>query len=59
MTKSKMLYFILAILIGVLMFIYAGVDDSPGGQLIGVLVVIISIVGIIKSKKKGLLTHFL
>ncbi len=53
MTKSKMLYFILAILIGVLMFIYAGVDDSPGGQLIGVLVVIISIVGIIKSKKKG------
>ena len=53
MTKSKMLYFILAILIGVLIFIYAGVDDSPGGQLIGVLVVIISIVGIIKSKKKG------
>ena len=52
MIKSRILYFILAILIGVLMFIYAGVDDSPGGQLIGILVVIISIVGLIKKKKK-------
>ena len=34
------------------MFVYAGVDDSPGGQLIGVLVVIIGIVGIIVNKKK-------
>ncbi len=52
MTKSRILYSILAILIGVLMFIYAGVDDSPGGQLIGVFVVIIGIVGLIKKKKK-------
>jgi len=34
------------------MFIYAGVDDSPGGQLIGVIAVIIGIIGLIKSKKK-------
>ena len=52
MTKSRMLYFILAILIGVLMFVYAGVDDSPGGQMIGLVVVIIGIVGVIRSKKK-------
>ena len=52
MIKSKILYFVLAIIIGVLMFVYAGVDDSPGGQLIGVLVVIIGIVGIIVNKKK-------
>ena len=48
MKKSKILYFIFAILIGVLMFVYAGIDDSPGGQLIGLIVVIIGIVGVIR-----------
>jgi len=52
MNKIRILYSILAILIGIFMFIYAGVDDSPGGQLIGVIVVILGIVGLIKSKKK-------
>ncbi len=52
MNKSRVLYFVLAMLIGVLMFVYAEVDDSPGGQLIGVIAVIIGIVGLIKSKKK-------
>ncbi len=47
-----MLYFILAILLGVFMFIYGEYDDSPGGQLLGLLAVIIGIVGLIKSKKK-------
>ena len=47
-----MLCFILLILLGVLMFVYAEVDDSPGGQLIGVVVTIIGIVGLIKSRKK-------
>jgi len=31
--KNKIPFFILAILIGVLMFIYAGIDDSPGGAI--------------------------
>jgi len=44
----KIILFILAIPAGVLMFVYAGVDDSPGGQLIGVVVVIIGIVGLIR-----------
>lgn len=52
MNKSRMPYFILAILIGVFMFVYAGIDDSPGGQMIGVLAVIIGIVGVIRKKKK-------
>jgi len=34
------------------MFIYAGYDDSPGGQLIGVIVSIIGIIGIIRTKRK-------
>ena len=52
MIKSKMPYFILVILIGVFFFIYGGYDDSPGGQLLGLLAVIGGIVGIIKRKKK-------
>jgi hypothetical protein len=46
------LYFVLVIFIGPLMFIYASYDDSPGGQLIGVITVIIGIIGIIKTIKK-------
>jgi hypothetical protein len=52
MNKIRVLYSILAILTGVLMFIYAGIDDSPGGQMLGLIVVIIGIVGVVKSKKK-------
>jgi len=50
--KIKILCFVLAILLGIFMFIYGEVDDSPGGQLIGVIIVIVSIVGLIKSRKK-------
>ena len=50
MNKSRIIYSILAILIGALMFVYAGVDDSPGGQMIGLLVIIFGIVGLIKKK---------
>ena len=54
MKKIKILYFIIAILIGVFMFIYGEIDDSPGGQLIGLLAVIMGIVGVIKKKSKTL-----
>jgi hypothetical protein len=50
--KIKILLSILAVPIGVLMFVYAGVDDSPGGQLLGVIVVVSGIVSLVKSKKK-------
>ncbi len=35
------------------MFVYGGIDDSPGGQLLGLLAFILGIVGVIKSKKKN------
>jgi len=53
MNKSRILYSALAILFGVFMVVYGGIDDSPGGQLLGLLAVIVGIVGVIKSKKKN------
>ena len=52
MNKIKLSCFVLAILLGGFMFIYGGMDDSPGGQLLGLVVGILGIVGIIRSKKK-------
>ena len=49
MNMIKILLFILAILFGAFLFIYGEYDDSPGGQLLGLLAVIAGIVGIIKS----------
>lgn len=51
MNKSRLLYSTLAIAFGVFLVVYGGYDDSPGGQLLGVLAVIIGIVGVIKSRK--------
>ena len=52
MNKSGALYFILAILIGIFLFVYGEFDDSPGGQLIGLLAVIVGIVGLIRGRRK-------
>lgn len=52
MNKGKILYFVLTIFFGVFMFVYGEIDDSPGGQLIGLVAIIIGIVGLIASKKK-------
>lgn len=54
MNKGKLLLFVLAILFGAFMFVYGEYDDSPGGQLLGLVIAIIGIVGVIKSKKKNL-----
>jgi len=48
----RILYFVFAILFGVFMFVYGEFDDSPGGQLIGLISFIIGIVGLIVNKKK-------
>ncbi|TSC82780.1 MAG: Uncharacterized protein G01um101420_138 [Parcubacteria group bacterium Gr01-1014_20] len=53
MNKSRVIYSVLAILFGAFMFVYGEFDDSPGGQLIGLLIGIIGIIGVIKSKKKN------
>lgn len=59
MNKSRITYSILAISFGTLviafgafLFVYGEFDDSPGGQLLGLIAVIIGITCIIKSKKK-------
>ena len=53
MNKMKMLFSILAILFGAFLFVYGEIEDSPGGQLMGLVVAIIGIVGVIKSRKKN------
>jgi hypothetical protein len=50
--KVKIVLYILAILFGGFMVVYGGYDDSPGGQLLGVVLIVIGIVGLIKSGKK-------
>jgi len=34
------------------MFVYGGYDDSPGGQILGLLAVMLGIVSLIKNKKQ-------
>ena len=53
MNKMRLIYSTIAILLGVFFVIYGGYDDSPGGQLLGLVAVIAGIVGIVKSRKKG------
>jgi drug/metabolite transporter (DMT)-like permease len=48
----KIILFVLVILLGILMFVYGGYDDSPGGQLLGLVGVIIGTRGIVKNKKE-------
>jgi hypothetical protein len=52
MNVTKILLSILAIAFGVFMFVYGEMDDSPGGQLLGLVAVILGIVGVIKSWRK-------
>lgn len=47
----KVIYLILAILFGIFMFMYGEYDDSPGGQLLGLIAVVIGIVGLIRIRK--------
>jgi len=49
--KSKVVL-IIVILLGLFMFVYGGYDDSPGGQGLGLLAVIIGITGMVKRRKK-------
>jgi hypothetical protein len=48
----KIISFIFLILFGVFMFIYGGYDDSPGAQLLGLIIFIIGVVNLVKGKKK-------
>jgi hypothetical protein len=45
------LYSAIAILFGIFMFIYGSYDDSPGGQLLGLILVVSGVVGLVRNKK--------
>lgn len=52
--KNKILYWsfrILTILLGVFLIVFGGIDDSPGAQLIGLVLIVTGIVFIFKGKK--------
>ena len=53
MKKTRLIYSTLAIAFGIFMVVYGEMDDSPGGQLLGLLAVILGMVGVIKSRKKN------
>ncbi len=48
----RIISFIILILFGVFIFFYGGYDDSPGAQLLGLVLVIIGIFNLVKGKKK-------
>lgn len=43
---------ILSILFGIFLFIFGGYDDSPGAQMLGLILVVIGVVFIFKKNKK-------
>ncbi|MBN1778757.1 MAG: hypothetical protein JW816_00840 [Candidatus Buchananbacteria bacterium] len=51
MNKAKLLISILAILFGAFLFCYGEIDDSPGGQLLGLIIIVVAIIIIIKNQK--------
>ncbi len=52
MSKIKIASFIFLALFGVFLFIFGGYDDSPGGQLLGLLMFVIGIIGLVRGRKK-------
>jgi len=52
MKKRSLLFSILALVFGAFLIVYGGIDDSPGGQVLGFLVFIVGVAGAVKSKKK-------
>ena len=52
MKISRMILSILAIVLGVFLFVYGGYDDSPGAQGLGLVIFVAGIYGVIKNRKK-------
>lgn len=44
-------FFVFVSLMGASLFVYGEYDDSPGGQLLGLVIVVGAIVGMIQSRK--------
>lgn len=52
MNKLRLTYSILGILFGIFMFVFGGYDDSPGAQLLGVIIAGAGVYGAIKSRTR-------
>ena len=52
MNKKKILSSFLAIILGLFIIVYGGIDDSPGAQLIGFITIFAGIINFIKDNKK-------
>lgn len=50
--QKRALIFLLLIVFGIFMVVYGGYDDSPGAQLLGVLLTLADIFFALKSRKK-------
>lgn len=52
MSKRRIVYSLLAIVFGMAVIIFGGIDDSPGGQAIGFLLIVITVIGLIRNRNK-------
>lgn len=53
MNINKVIYSIFAISFGAFMIVYGEFDDSPGGQMLGLIFWISGVIVIIKNRKKS------
>lgn len=51
--KNSTLYSVIAVVLGASLFVFGGYDDSPGAQLLGVLVVVVGVVFLIRGRKNN------
>ncbi len=49
----KIISLILLILFGIFLFFYGGYDDSPGAQLLGLVLAVTAFVFLLKKKKNS------
>lgn len=52
MSKIKIIFFILLVLLGVFLFIFGEYDDSPGGQMLGLIIIALDIIWLVRNRKK-------
>ncbi|MCE9541830.1 hypothetical protein K8R03_04740 [Candidatus Kaiserbacteria bacterium] len=52
MNIPRILYSLLALAFGVFMIVYGERDDSPGAQMLGLVLALAGIYGFVKSRKK-------
>ena len=51
MKKFRTACLVLGLVLGIFVFLFGGYDDSPGAQLIGIVLFAMSIIGLLKIRK--------